>query len=104
MMGKPFAMILHGSECLILRYFAQNRGFLLKTRTRLSFKRNAAIFIAAFNRPSIIGSLAMESIGVATQEAFPVALGKVAKAGVLVVMRSLGIIALSPTRVTGAGA
>jgi hypothetical protein len=104
-MGKPFAMILHGSECLILRYFAQNRGFLLKTRTRLSFlKRNAAIFIAAFNRPSIIGSLAMESIGVATQEAFPVALGKVAKAGVLEVMRSFRIVALSPMRVTGAGA
>ena len=44
-------------------------------------------------------SLAVEPGAVTTQEAFPVGLREVAEAGILVIMRSLRIVALAPPRI-----
>ena len=67
-------------------------------------KKNAATSIAASIQVSDPKqSLAAEPHAVTTQEAVPVIIRKVAKAGILEIMRSLRIIALTPTRIIRTG-
>jgi ABC-type hemin transport system substrate-binding protein len=66
-------------------------------------KKNAATSIAASVQVSDYRSLTAEPLAVTTPEALPVVLRKVAKAGILEIMRSLRIIALMPTRIIRTG-
>jgi len=72
------------------------RGVLAEKRCRERWARG----IHPHDRPR---KLAPETDTVTTQEAYPVVLRKVAKAGVLEVMRSLGIEALTTTRIIRTG-
>ena len=75
----------------------------VNSASTVDFKRNAATCVAAFDRMTVEPELAGEALGITAQEAFPVSLPKVAKAGILEIVRSLRIVALTPTRITGTG-